>query len=52
MLEVGKKNTMKSAFILKLKQELKNGLWTLTFPHPKKIDGRMFNGATAVLNTT
>lgn len=26
--------------------------WTLTFAHPKKIDDIMFNGATAVLNTT
>lgn len=23
--------------------------WTLTFPHPKKIDDIMFNGATALL---
>lgn len=43
---------MKMAFILKLKWELKMALWTLTFPHPKKIDDIMFYGATAVLNTT
>ena len=30
----------------------KMAFWTLTFPHLKKIDDIMFNGATAVLNIT